>query len=92
MEITIKHYIQKIKKSKSKQQFYALEVSITIKLKKWFAHRHGLFCLSQAKALPVEIGVQRVYDIGWQATVKKKPKNVVAVMSAIRQQIIGNMK
>ena len=30
---------------------------------------------------PVEIGVQRVYYIGWQAAVKKKPKNVVAVMS-----------
>ena len=25
--------------------------------------------------------MQWVYDIGWQAAVKKKPKNVVAVMS-----------
>lgn len=25
--------------------------------------------------------MQGVYDIGWQAAVKKKPKNVVAVMS-----------
>ena len=25
--------------------------------------------------------MQWVYDIGWQATVKKEPKNVVAVMS-----------
>ena len=40
-----------------------------------------LLGFAKAQTFPVEIGVQRVYDIGWQATVKKEPKNVVAVMS-----------
>ena len=38
------------------------------------------FSLTKSETLSVQVGVQWVYDIGWQAAVKKEPKDVVAVM------------
>ena len=37
-------------------------------------------CLSENEAFPVEVGAQRVQDIGGQTVVKKEPEDVVAVM------------
>lgn len=37
--------------------------------------------LSQTEAFPVKVGVQWVQDIGGKTIVKKKPENVVAVVS-----------
>lgn len=37
--------------------------------------------LSETEAFPVQVGVQGVNDKAVQAVVKKKPKNVVAVVS-----------
>lgn len=36
---------------------------------------------TKAQAFPVEIGVQRIDDVGWQAFVKQKSEDVVAVVS-----------
>ena len=50
-------------------------------------HRHNRSCvnpvclrLPETETFPVKVGAQRVQDIGGQTVVKKKPKNVVAVM------------
>ena len=36
---------------------------------------------AKAQAFPVEVGVQRIDDIGWQAFIKQKSEDVVAVVS-----------
>ena len=44
-------------------------------------HPPGRFSLSQTETLTVKVCAQGIQDIGGQTVVKKKPEQIVAVMS-----------